>query len=130
RARGVVKGAEDEARALGHDQIVPEHLALGLLHEPEGLAARAMTELGVTPEAAREALKAALAASPPPASAAPLSPAGAASPSPAGAASSSPADPGAPPDRIPLTPRARKVLELTLREALLLGHNYIGTEHL
>jgi Clp amino terminal domain, pathogenicity island component len=122
RARGVVKGAEDEARALGHDQIVPEHLALGLLHEPEGLAARAIAELGVTPEAAREALAASLAAS--------LSPAGAASLSPAGAASLSPADPGAPPDRIPLTSRARKVLELTLREALLFGHNYIGTEHL
>jgi hypothetical protein len=110
RARGVVKGAEDEARALGHGQIVPEHLALGLLHEPEGLAARAIAELGVTPEAAREALTASLAASL------------AASPPPAGAAS--------PPDRIPLTPRARKVLELTLREALLFGHNYIGTEHL
>ena len=102
RARGAVTAAEEETRALRHDQIGPGHLALGLLHEPEGLAARAIGELGVTPEAAREALVAAL--------------------------------PGAgadePTDKIPLAPRARKVLELTLREALLLGHNYIGTEHI
>jgi hypothetical protein len=110
RARRALTAAEEEARALRHDQIVPEHLALGLLHEPEGLAARAMAELGVTPEAAREALVATLAALPPAA----LAPAGA----------------GEPAGKIPLTPRARKVLELTLREALLFGHNYIGTEHL
>jgi hypothetical protein len=102
RARRTLTTAEEEARALRHDQIVPEHLALGLLHEPEGLAARAMAELGVTTEAAREALVAA------------LPPAGADEPA----------------DKIPLTPGARKVLELTLREALLFGHNYIGTEHL
>ena len=102
RARQALTAADEEARALRHDQIMPEHMALGLLHEPEGLAARAMAELGVTPEADREALVAAL--------------------PPAGA--------GEPPDKIPLAPRARKVLELTLREALLLGHNYIGTEHL
>jgi len=109
RARRTLTAAGEEARALRHDQIVPEHLGLGLLHEPEGLAARAMAELGVTPEAAREALVAALAAAPPPARA---------------------GEPAGPEDKIPLTPRARKVLELTLREALLFGHNYIGTEHL
>jgi Clp amino terminal domain, pathogenicity island component len=102
RARHTVTAAEEEARALRHDQITPGHLALGLLHEPEGLAARALGELGVTPEAAREALVTALPA--------------------AGA--------DEPADKIPLAPRARKVLELALREALLLGHNYIGTEHL
>jgi len=112
RARRTLTAAQEEARALRHDQIVPGHLALGLLHEPEGLASRAIAELGVTPEAAREALVAAL----PPAG---LAPAGLA---PAGA--------GEPAGNIPLTPRARKVLELTLREALLFGHNYIGTEHL
>ena len=73
RARRALTAAEEEARALRHDQIVPEHLALGLLHEPEGLAARALAELGVTPEAAREALVATLAALPPAA----LAPAGA-----------------------------------------------------
>jgi hypothetical protein len=109
RARHAVTATEQEARALRHDQIMPGHLALGLLHEPEGLAARALGELGVTPEAAREALVAALVAA--------LPPAGASEPT--GLA-----------DKIPLAPRTRKVLELTLREALLLGHNYIGTEHL
>jgi hypothetical protein len=109
RARHTVTATEQEARALRHDQIMPGHLALGLLHEPEGLAARALGELGVTPEAAREALVTALVAALPPAGA---------------------SEPAGPADKIPLAPRTRKVLELTLREALLLGHNYIGTEHL
>jgi hypothetical protein len=112
RARHAVTATEQEARALRHDQIMPGHLALGLLHEPEGLAARALGEFGVTPEAAREALVAALVAALPPTSA------------------SEPAGSAGPADKIPLAPRTRKVLELTLREALLLGHNYIGTEHL
>jgi hypothetical protein len=115
RARHAVTAVEEEARALRHNQIMPGHLALGLLHEPEGLAARALGELGVTPEAAREALVTALVAALPAAG-------------PAGSAE--PAEPAGPADKIPLAPRARKVLELTLREALLLGHNYIGTEHL
>jgi ATP-dependent Clp protease ATP-binding subunit ClpA len=102
RARRTLTAAEEEARMLRHDQVLPEHLALGLLHEPEGLAARAIAELGVTLEEARQALVAALPQ--------------------AGA--------GEPADKIPLAPRAKKVLELTLREALLLGHNYVGTEHL
>jgi Clp amino terminal domain, pathogenicity island component len=103
RAKHVVVAAEEEARELRHDHIVPEHLALGLLHEPEGLAARALVALDVTPEAARAALVAA------------LSPAVVAEPV---------------PGKIPFAPRSKKVLELALREALLLLHNYIGTEHL
>ena len=103
RARRTVKAAQEEARELGHDHISPEHLALGLLHEPEALAARAISALGVTPEAARQALVAALRSSVMPE---PVS------------------------GKIPFTPRAKKVLELALREALLFGHNYIGTEHL
>jgi len=103
RARRTIKAAQEEARALGHDHIFPEHLALGLLHEPEALAARAISALGVTPETARRALVAALGSlvMPEPVS-----------------------------GKIPFTPRAKKVLELALREALLFGHNYIGTEHL
>ncbi len=103
RAKQVVETAQEEARERRHDHILPEHLALSLLRQPEGLAARAIVALGVTAEAVREALAAALA------------PAVVAEPT-AG--------------KIPFAPRTRKVLELALREALLLGHNYIGTEHL
>ena len=103
RAKGVVVAAQEEARELRYGHISPEHLALGLLHQPEGLAAEAISGLGVTPEAAREALVAAL----------------------------SPATVEEPVSgKIPFTPPAKKVLELALREALLFGHNYIGTEHL
>ncbi len=103
RAKGVVVAAQEEARELRHDHIFPEHLALGLLHEPEALAARAISALGLTPEAAREALVAVL----------------------------SPATVEEPVSgKIPFTRRAKKVLELALREALLFGHNYICTEHL
>jgi ATP-dependent Clp protease ATP-binding subunit ClpC len=99
----VVVAAEEEARELRHDHIFPEHLALGLLHEPEAVAARAISALVVAPEGAREALVAVL----------------------------SPATVEEPVSgKIPFTPRAKKVLELALREALLFGHNYIGTEHL
>ena len=103
RAKGVVVAAEEEARELRHDQIFPEHLALGQLHEAEGLAARAIVALGVSPEATRRALLEALPA----------------------AAVDEPVS-----GKIPFTPRAKKVLELALREALLFGHNFIGTEHL
>ena len=103
RARQAVKAAQEEARELRHDHIFPEHLALGLLHDPDSLAMRAIAALGVTLEASREALVGTL----------------------------SPAVVDEPvPDRIPFTSRAKKVLELALREALLFGHNYIGTEHL
>jgi Clp amino terminal domain, pathogenicity island component len=104
RARRAVQAAQHEAREHRHDHIGTEHLALGLLAEPEGLAVRAVEALGVTREAARQALIAAL---PPPAVDTPVTD-----------------------EKIPFTQPARKVLELALREALLLGHNYIGTEHL
>jgi hypothetical protein len=104
RARRAVQAAQHEAREHRHDQIGTEHLALGVLAEPEGLAVRAVEALGVTREAARQALIAAL---PPPAVDTPVTD-----------------------EKIPFTQPARKVLELALREALLLGHNYIGTEHL
>ncbi|WP_043267408.1 Clp protease N-terminal domain-containing protein [Streptomyces sp. CT34] len=101
RARKVVVAAQEEARASGNAEIHREHLALGLLSEPEGLAAKAIAAQGVSPEALREAATAAL----PP------------------AAENLPA-------LIPFDVPSRKALELTYREALRLGHNYIGTEHL
>jgi len=104
RARRAVQAAQHDAREHRHDHIGTEHLALGILTEPEGLAARAVEALGVPREAARQALIATL---PPPDGQTPVTD-----------------------DKIPFTQPARKVLELALREALLLGHNYIGTEHL
>ncbi|MET8230387.1 Clp protease N-terminal domain-containing protein [Micromonospora sp. NPDC005298] len=101
RARNVVVASQEEARASGHAEIGPEHLVLGLLAEPDGLAARVMAGRGATPEAVRQAVGAAL---PPPADQVP--------------------------DLIPYDARGKKALELTFREALRLGHNYIGTEHL
>src|SRR6204780_598402 len=104
RARRSVQAAQHEAREHRHDHIGTEHLALGLLAEPEGLATRAVEALGVPRDAARQALIAIL---PPP-------------------------DVGTPvtADKITFTSPAKKGLELALREALLLGHNYIGTEPL
>ena len=101
RARNAVMVAQNEARAAGHDQIRPEHLLLGLMSDPQSLAATAIVELGVPLATVRQAVTAAL---PPPA--------------------------GAVPALIPFDQQARKVLELTFREALRLGHNYIGTEHI
>jgi Clp amino terminal domain, pathogenicity island component len=101
RARNTVAASQNEARAAGNDKIGPEHLILGLLTEPEGLAAAAIVAQGVTLDAARRAVSAAL----------------------------PPADGDVPP-LIPFDQRAKKVLELTFREALRQGHNYIGTEHI
>ncbi|MET8353439.1 Clp protease N-terminal domain-containing protein [Micromonospora sp. NPDC005206] len=101
RARNVVVASQEEARASGHAEIGPEHLVLGLLAEPDGLAAKVMVGRGASPEAVREAVGAAL---PPPADQVP--------------------------DLIPYDARGKKALELTFREALRLGHNYIGTEHI
>ncbi|MBM0274267.1 Clp protease N-terminal domain-containing protein [Micromonospora tarensis] len=101
RARNVVVASQEEARASGSPEIGPEHLVLGLLAEPEALAARVLTGRGVTPEAVREAVAAVL---PPPADQVP--------------------------ELIPYDARGKKALELTFREALRLGHNYIGTEHI
>ncbi|WP_413101389.1 Clp protease N-terminal domain-containing protein [Streptomyces sp. Inha503] len=101
RARSVVVASQNEARAADNAEIRPEHLILGLLAEPEGLAAKAIVAQGVLLDAVRQEATAAL----PP------------------AADSMPA-------LVPFDADARKVLELTFREALRLGHNYIGTEHI
>jgi len=101
RARACVMAAQEEARATGHHEIRVEHVLLGLLAEPEGLAVKAIEGAGVTAAAVREAALAAL-----------------------------PAGPGDPPGLIPYDAAAKKTLELTFREALRLGHNYIGTEHM
>ncbi|MEV8036763.1 Clp protease N-terminal domain-containing protein [Streptomyces sp. NPDC002742] len=101
RARSVVMAAHNEAKAAGNAEGLPEHLVLGLLSEPEGLAAKAVTAQGVTLDAVRAAAAAAL----PPAA-------------------------EEVPELIPYGPAAKKVLELTFREALRLGHNYVGTEHI
>ncbi|GGW61466.1 hypothetical protein GCM10010503_43190 [Streptomyces lucensis JCM 4490] len=100
RARNVVMAAHSEAVAARNPEGRPEHLVLGLLAEPEGLAAKAITAQGTVLDTVRQAATAAL----PPA-----------------------ADDV--PDLIPYGTEAKKVLELTFREALRLGHNYIGTEH-
>ncbi len=100
RARQTVVVAQEEARRLGHDYIGTEHLLLGLLGEPDGVAAKALNQLGISLEATRARVESII-----------------------GRGS------GEPTGQIPFTPRAKKVLELSLREALQLGHNYIGTEH-
>jgi len=101
RARQVVVLAQEEARALKHNYIGTEHLLLGLLREEEGLAARVLESLDITVERVRTAVMRIIGA---------------------GEEATS--------GQIPFTPRAKKVLELALREALSLGHNYIGTEHI
>ncbi|MFZ0040093.1 MAG: Clp protease N-terminal domain-containing protein [Solirubrobacteraceae bacterium] len=101
RARQVVVLAQEEARTLKHNSIGTEHLLLGLLREQEGLAARVLESLGITIDAARADVVRIV-------------------------HSGETATSG----QIPFTPRAKKVLELALDEALTLGHNYIGTEHL
>jgi len=101
RARRVVVLAQEEARLLNHNYIGTEHLLLGLIHEGEGVAAEALRSLGISLEAVRVQVEEII-----------------------GQGQS------APTGHIPFTPRAKKVLELSLREALQLGHNYIGTEHI
>jgi hypothetical protein len=101
QARRVMDLAQDEARMLNHHYIGTEHLLLGLIHEGEGVAAQALESLGVGLKTARQQVKEAVGRGQ-----------------------------QAVPERIPLTPRAKKVLELSLREALQLGHHYIGTEHI
>ena len=101
RARRVVVLAQEEARMLNHNYIGTEHLLLGLIQEGEGVAAKALESIGISLEAVRNQVEEII-----------------------GRGSS------APTGHIPFTPRAKKVLELSLREALQLGHNYIGTEHI
>ncbi|WP_026926554.1 ATP-dependent Clp protease ATP-binding subunit [Granulicoccus phenolivorans] len=101
RARRVVVLAQDEARLLNHNYIGTEHILLGLIHEGEGVAAKALESLGISLEQVREKVEEII---------------GHGQQSPTG--------------HIPFTPRAKKVLELSLREALQLNHSYIGTEHI
>jgi ATP-dependent Clp protease ATP-binding subunit ClpC len=101
RARRVVVLAQEEARLLNHNYIGTEHILLGLIREGEGVAAKALESLGISLDGVRQQVETII-------------------------------GPGqqAPSGHIPFTPRAKKVLELSLREAQQLGHNYIGTEHI
>jgi ATP-dependent Clp protease ATP-binding subunit ClpC len=101
KARRVVVLAQEEAKLLNHNYIGTEHILLGLIHEGEGVAAKALEALGINLEQVREQVQEII---------------GQGQQAPSG--------------HIPFTPRAKKVLELSLREALQLGHSYIGTEHL
>jgi ATP-dependent Clp protease ATP-binding subunit ClpA len=101
RARRVVVLSQEEARLLNHNYIGTEHLLLGLIHEGQGVAAKALESLGIRLEAVRAQVEEII---------------GRGQEAPSG--------------QIPFTPRAKKVLELSLREALQLGHNYMGTEHI
>ncbi|HEX2117820.1 MAG TPA: Clp protease N-terminal domain-containing protein, partial [Acidimicrobiales bacterium] len=101
RARRVVVLAQEEARLLGHNWIGTEHILLGLISERDGVAAKVLQELGISLEVVRAKVELII-----------------------GEGDKRPGS------HIPFTPRAKKVLELSLREALQLGHNYIGTEHI
>src|SRR5690606_20707973 len=101
RARRVVVLAQEEARMLNHNYIGTEHILLGLIHEGEGIAAKTMESLNISLDAVRQQAQDIT---------------GAGEQGPVG--------------HVPFTPRAKKVLELSLREARQLGHNYIGTEHI
>jgi ATP-dependent Clp protease ATP-binding subunit ClpA len=101
RARQVLVLAQEEARLLNHNYIGTEHLLLGLIHEGEGVAAQALESLGVSLPAVRQQVEETIGR---------------------GQQVSS--------GRIPFTPRAKKVMELSRREALAMGHNYVGTEHI
>jgi ATP-dependent Clp protease ATP-binding subunit ClpC len=101
RARRVVVLAQEEARMLNHNYIGTEHILLGLVRERDGVAAKALGSLNISLEAIRQQVEEIIGQGQ-----------------------------AAPTGHIPFTPRAKKVLELSLREALQLGHNYIGTEHI
>ncbi|NLI86335.1 MAG: ATP-dependent Clp protease ATP-binding subunit [Propionibacterium sp.] len=101
RARRVVVLAQDEAKMLNHNYIGTEHILLGLIHEGEGVAAKALEQMGISLEAVREQVEEII-----------------------GHGQTQPTG------HIPFTPRAKKVLELSLREALQMNHSYIGTEHI
>ena len=101
QARRVVVLAQEESRMLNHNYIGTEHLLLGLIHEGDGGAATALEAMGISLEAVRQQVEEIVGKGQ-----------------------------DAPSGHIPFTPRAKKVLELSLRESLQLGHNYIGTEHI
>src|SRR5258708_14427229 len=102
RARRAIVLAQEEARTLNHNYIGTEHILLGLLHEGEGIGPRALIQFGLTLEGTRAEVTFIV----------------------------GPGKQPTPGKHIPFTPRAKKVLELSLREALALHHNYIGTEHI
>ncbi|MFI6295432.1 Clp protease N-terminal domain-containing protein [Nonomuraea sp. NPDC050790] len=101
RARRCVVGAMEEARKTGHGHIEPAHVVLGLLHEPTALAGKCMAALGAPLDTVKEAMLNTL-----------------------------PPGTGVPGPQIPFSSQAKKIMELTLREGLRLGHNYVGTEHI
>jgi ATP-dependent Clp protease ATP-binding subunit ClpC len=101
RARRVVVLAQEDARQLNHNYLGTEHILLGLLHEGEGVAARVLVGFGISFDAVRTQVEDII-----------------------GRGETAPSG------YIPFTPRAKKVLELSLRESLVLGHNYIGTGHI
>ena len=101
RARRVIVLAQEEAKLLKHNYIGTEHILLGLIHEGEGIAAKALEGMDISLEGVREQVVDIIGEGQ-----------------------------QAPTGHIPFTPRAKKVLELSLREALQLGHTYIGTEHI
>jgi ATP-dependent Clp protease ATP-binding subunit ClpC len=101
RARRVVVLAQEEARALSHNYIGTEHILLGLIHENEGVAAKSLESIGISLDAVRTQVEEIIGEGR-------ITPSG----------------------QIPFTPRAKKVLELSMRESIQLGHNYIGTEHI
>ena len=103
RARRVIVLAQEEAGMLGHSYIGTEHFLLGILHEGENAAAKALVSLGISLDAMRQAIEDIVGRG---------------------------AEPTAVPGHVPFTPRAKKVLELSLRESLQLGVNYIGPEHI
>jgi ATP-dependent Clp protease ATP-binding subunit ClpC len=102
RARRVVVLAQEEARMLNHNYVGTEHILLGLIREGGGVAAQALESLGITEEAARQQVEEVVGAG----------------------------QPGSQKGHLPFTPRAKKTLQLSLREAIALGHAYIGTEHI
>src|SRR6202050_1206469 len=102
RARRVVVLAQEEARMLNHDYIGTEHILLGLVHEGQGMAAKALESLGISLEAVRQQVQEIVGRG----------------------------QQAARSGHIPFTPQAKKTLELAFREAVQLGHNYIGTEHI
>jgi ATP-dependent Clp protease ATP-binding subunit ClpA len=101
RARRVVVLAQEEARNLNHDYVGTEHVLLGLIHEGEGVAAKALEAVGISLPGLRQKVEETVGQGQ-----------------------------GSPSAHIPFTPRTKKVLELSLREAHMLGHDYIGTEHI
>jgi ATP-dependent Clp protease ATP-binding subunit ClpC len=101
RARRAVVQAQEEARMLSHNYIDTEHILLGLIHERDGVAAQALESLGISLDLVRQQIEEIIGRGQ-----------------------------QAPPEHIPFTPRSKKVLELSLREALQLNHDYIGTEHI